>query len=56
MSVEARGAEAAADWATLRSPETYTGYARTEKFASPGGILPGQPHHYTDPAEPRLNH
>ena len=56
VSVEARGAEAAADWATLRSPENYTGYARTENFASPGGILPGQPHHYTAPAELRLNH
>ena len=26
MAVEARGAEAPADWATLRSPENYTGY------------------------------
>jgi hypothetical protein len=56
VSVEARGAEAPADWATLRSPENYTGYARTENFAPPGGILPGQPHHYTPPAELRLNH
>src|ERR1700751_2037435 len=36
------GVEAQADWATLRSPETYTGYERTENFASPGGILPGR--------------
>ena len=56
VSVEARGAEAPADWATLRSPENYTGYARTENFASPGGILPSQPHHYTAPAQLRLNH
>ena len=56
VSVEARGAEAPADWATLRSPENYTGYERTENFAPPGGILPGQPHHYTPPAELRLNH
>ena len=56
VSVEAQGAEAPADWATLRSPENYTGYARTQNFASPGGILPGQPHHYTAPAELRLNH
>ena len=55
VSVEAEGAEAPADWATLRSPEKYTGYARTENFASPGGIVPGQPHHYTAPAELRLN-
>ena len=42
VSVDAQGAEAPADWATLRSPENYTGYGRTQNFASPGGILPGQ--------------
>jgi thiol-disulfide isomerase/thioredoxin len=56
VSVQARGAEAPADWATLRSPENYTGYARTANFASPGGIQPGRPHHYTAPAQLRLNH
>jgi thiol-disulfide isomerase/thioredoxin len=56
VSVEAQGVEAPADWATLRSPENYTGYARTENFASPGGIQTGQPHHYTAPAQLRLNH
>ena len=56
VSVEARGAEAPADWTTLRSPENYTGYARTQNFASPGGILPGRPHHYTAPEKLRLNH
>ena len=56
MSVDARGVEAPADWASLRSPETYTGYERTENFASPGGVLPGKPHVYTAPAELRLNH
>jgi thiol-disulfide isomerase/thioredoxin len=56
VSVEAQGAEAPADWATLRSPENYTGYARTQNFASPGGILPGKPHHYTTPAQLKLNH
>ncbi len=35
VSVDARGAEVAADWNSLQSPETYTGYARTENFASP---------------------
>jgi len=55
VSVEAHGAEAPADWATLRSPENYTGYERTENFASPGGAVPGQPHTYTAPAELRLN-
>jgi thiol-disulfide isomerase/thioredoxin len=56
VSVEAQGAEAPADWATLRSPENYTGYARTGNFASPGGIRPGTSHSYTAPAQLRLNH
>jgi thiol-disulfide isomerase/thioredoxin len=53
---EAPGIEAAADWASLRTPETYTGYERTENFASPGGARPGEPHLYTTPAGLRLNH
>jgi thiol-disulfide isomerase/thioredoxin len=56
VPVDARGVEAPADWATLRSPENYTGYERTENFASPGGVLPGKPYSYTAPAELRLNH
>jgi thiol-disulfide isomerase/thioredoxin len=56
VSVDARGVEAPADWASLRSPENYTGYERTENFASPGGVLPGKPHAYTTPAQLRLNH
>ncbi len=56
VSVDARGAEAPADWAALRTPETYTGYERTENFASPGGAVPGRPHAYQAPAELRLNH
>jgi Thioredoxin like C-terminal domain len=56
VSVDAGGVEAPADWASLRSPENYTGYERTENFASPGGEVPGAPHAYTTPAELRLNH
>jgi Thioredoxin like C-terminal domain len=56
VPVDARGVEAPADWASLGSPETYTGYERTENFASPGGVLPGRRHAYTAPAELRLNH
>jgi len=56
VSVDARGAEAAADWAALRSPENYTGHERTENFASPGGAVPGKRHAYEAPAELRLNH
>ena len=55
VSVDARGVEAAADWASLRSPENYTGYERTENFASPGGARPGERHLYTGPAELRRN-
>jgi thiol-disulfide isomerase/thioredoxin len=55
VSVEARGLEAAADWAVLRSPENYTGYGRTEGFASPGGVVPGKSYPYTVPAGLRLN-
>ena len=56
VSVDARGAETPADWATLRSPENYTGYGRTENFASPGGVLPDEPGSYTIPAQLRSNH
>jgi thiol-disulfide isomerase/thioredoxin len=56
VSVDAGGAEVAADWATLRSPENYTGYERTENFASPGGAVPGKRQAYQAPAELRLNH
>ena len=55
VSVDPRGIEAPADWANLRSPETYTGYERTEGFASPGGARPDQRHDYTVPADLRLN-
>jgi thiol-disulfide isomerase/thioredoxin len=55
VSVNARGLEAPADWASLRSPENYTGYERTEGFASPGGPVPGKPHVYTVPARLGLN-
>jgi thiol-disulfide isomerase/thioredoxin len=56
VSVDARDAEAPADWAALRSAENYTGYERTENFASPGGPVPGKRHAYEAPAELRLNH
>ena len=41
VSVDPHGAEAAADWGSLRSPENYLGYERTENFESPGGAVPG---------------
>ena len=40
MRIEPDGVEAAADWASLGSPETYVGYGRAVGFASPGGVVP----------------
>jgi hypothetical protein len=54
-SVHAVDPEAPADWADLQSSETYTGYQRTENFASPGGAVPGRPHSYQPPEKLRLN-
>jgi thiol-disulfide isomerase/thioredoxin len=56
VAVDAVGLEAPADWGSLRSPETYTGYERTENFASPGGPVPDKPHSYAAPPGLRLNH
>lgn len=35
---EAKGAQAAAARATIRSPETYLGFGRADRFVSPGGL------------------
>jgi thiol-disulfide isomerase/thioredoxin len=56
VAVDAVGAEAAADWGSLRSPENYVGYERTEGFASPGGAVSDKGHVYAAPARLRLNH
>jgi thiol-disulfide isomerase/thioredoxin len=56
VSVDARGVEAAADWGSLRSPEIYVGYERTENFASPGGAALDKRRTYAVPARLRLNH
>ena len=55
VSVEGRGIEAAADWASLGTPENYLGYQRTVNFASPGGVA-DQRHAYTVPSRLSLNH
>jgi hypothetical protein len=49
VRIEPSGVEAAADWYSLRSPESYLGYARAVGFASPGGARPDAPHPYTAP-------
>jgi thiol-disulfide isomerase/thioredoxin len=55
VSVQPHGLEMAADYTTLRSPETYTGYDRTGSFASPEGVRPGKPQVYTIPKQLWLN-
>jgi thiol-disulfide isomerase/thioredoxin len=56
VSVDAQGAEVAADYGSLRSPETYTGDARTKHFASPGGTVLDRRRLYAAPERLRLNH
>jgi thiol-disulfide isomerase/thioredoxin len=55
VSVDARGAEATADWDSLKSPENYVGQERTQNFASPGGAILGKRRVYAVPARLRLN-
>jgi hypothetical protein len=55
VSTDARGLEVAADWGSLKSPENYVGYGRTENFASPGGAVRDAPRAYALPARLRLN-
>ncbi|MDP9421655.1 MAG: redoxin family protein [Pseudomonadota bacterium] len=53
--VSAAGASAAADFASIRSPETYLGTRRAANFASPGGLRPGT-NNYLLPGKYSLNH
>lgn len=55
VSVDARGPEVAADWNSLQSSENYVGYARTENFASPGGVVMNNRHIYAASTQLRLN-
>ena len=50
--VEPQGIEVPADWDDVRSSETYLGLARSEGFASPGGVAVDEARAYTAP--PRL--
>jgi thiol-disulfide isomerase/thioredoxin len=56
ISVDARGVEAAADWASLRSPENYLGSERTQNFALFPGVDLGTRHVYAAPRRLHLNH
>ena len=55
VSVKGQGIEADADWQSLGSPETYLGYARAEKFASPGGLSFDKRRTYAIPERLRIN-
>ena len=54
-TVNAGGAEAAADWNELRSGENYVGYDRTQNFSSPGGAKSNKSHEYSIPKRLDLN-
>ena len=55
VAVDARGLEAPADWANVRSPENYLGYERTENFSSPGGAQRDRRRVYAAPGRLALN-
>jgi thiol-disulfide isomerase/thioredoxin len=56
VTVEARGVEAAADWNHLRTPETYLGYGRSDRFSSPKGVSFDKRRTYELPDSLRVNH
>jgi len=55
VAVNAGGAEAPADWDSLRSAETYVGYDRADNFASPEGAVVNERRAYSTPARLPLN-
>jgi thiol-disulfide isomerase/thioredoxin len=56
VSVDPRGLEVAADYRSLRSPETYLGYGQATGFASPDGLREDQAHDYAAPPSLGLNY
>jgi thiol-disulfide isomerase/thioredoxin len=56
VSVEGLGVEAEADWKHLRTPETYLGYERGERFASPRATAFDDRRAYEVPKPLRSNH
>jgi hypothetical protein len=55
VTAVARGAEVAADWDDLGSPESYLGLARTENFASSGGVSRNNSPAYAAPTQLTIN-
>ncbi|HXV34329.1 MAG TPA: redoxin domain-containing protein [Gaiellaceae bacterium] len=56
VPVEGVGVEAEADWSNLRTPETYLGYGRGERFASPDGAARDEARAYQLPERLRSTH
>jgi hypothetical protein len=55
VAVDTAGVYEPADWETLGSPESYVGYARAARFASPGGLVRDESHTYEEPPSLELN-
>ena len=55
VSVDPQGFEVAADWETLRTPETYLAFGRSAGFASPERARFNEPHPYPEGARLGLN-
>jgi thiol-disulfide isomerase/thioredoxin len=55
VSIEANGPEVGADWDGLKSPETYVGHHKADKFVSPGGAAVNTRHRYAVPPRLRRN-
>jgi thiol-disulfide isomerase/thioredoxin len=55
VAVEPQGFEVAADWGSLRTPETYLGYGRSAGFASPEHARFNGPQSYPEPSRLGLN-
>jgi thiol-disulfide isomerase/thioredoxin len=55
VSVADDGFQAQADWANVRSPETYLGYGQAQNFASPGPPRFDESREYALPQNLRLN-
>ena len=56
VEVAPQGLEVAADWSTLRSPETYTGYLQASGFASEDAARYDEPYDYEPPRSLPLNY
>ena len=55
VTVDPVGLEVAADYQTLRSPETYLGYGQAAGMASPDGLFADQAHDYAPATSLCLN-